>query len=46
MCVRVGWGWGWGVISIASYLTDKGEYTELYKINTNVYIKTSKIIIM
>ena len=32
------------VISIAPYLADKGEHTTLYKINTNVYIKTSKII--
>ena len=32
------------VISIASYLTDKGEHTAFYKINNNVYIKTSKII--
>ena len=32
------------VISIAPYLTDKGEHTALYKINHNVYIKTSKII--
>ena len=45
-------GAGWGsdlviiaVISIALYLTtDKGEHTALYKINNNVYIKTSKII--
>ena len=28
------------VISIAPYLTDKGEQTSLYKINNNVYIKT------
>ena len=32
------------VISIALYLTDRGELTALYKINNNVYIKTSKII--
>ena len=32
------------VISIASYLTDKGEHTAFYKINNNVYIKNSKII--
>ena len=32
------------VISIAQNLTDKGEYTTLYKSNNNVYIKTSKII--
>ena len=32
------------VISIALYLTDMGELTALYKINNNVYIKTSKII--
>ena len=45
-------GVGWGsdlviiaVVSIALYLTtDKGEHTALYKINNNVYIKTSKII--
>ena len=30
------------VIFIALYLTDKGEHTTLYKINNNVYIKTSK----
>ena len=36
------------VISIAPYLTDKGERTALYKINNDVYIKfrTSKIIII
>ena len=34
------------IISIAPYHTDMGEYTALYKINTNVYIKTSKTIIM
>ena len=28
------------VISVALYLTDKGEHTALYKINENVYIKT------
>ena len=32
------------VISIAPNLTDKGEYTTIYKSNNNVYIKTSKII--
>ena len=32
------------VISIAPYLTHKGEYTALCKINNSVYIKTSKII--
>ena len=32
------------VISIAPCLTDKGEQTALYKINNNVYIKTSKIL--
>ena len=32
------------VISIAPYLTDKGEHTTLYKNNYNVYIKTSNII--
>ena len=32
------------VISIAPYLTDKGEHTSLYKINNNVYSKTSKIL--
>ena len=31
------------VISIAPYRTDKGEHTALYKVNNNVYIKTSKI---
>ena len=30
------------VISIAPYLTDKGEYTTLNKINNNVCIKTSQ----
>ena len=28
------------IMSIASYLTGKGEHTALYKINTNVYINT------
>ena len=28
------------VISIAPYLTDKGEHTALYKISNNVYTKT------
>ena len=32
------------VIFVAPYLTDKGEHTALYKVNNNVYIKTSKII--
>ena len=32
------------VISIAPYVTDKSEHIALYTINTNVYIKTSKII--
>ena len=32
------------VISLALYLTDKGEHTALYKINNKVYIKTSKMI--
>ena len=32
------------VVSIASYLIDKGEPTALYKINNNVYIETSEII--
>ena len=31
-------------ISIALYITDKGELTALYKTNNDVYIKTSKII--
>ena len=31
------------VISIAPYLTDKCEHTALYKINSNVYIKTSNL---
>ena len=30
------------VISIAPYLTGKGEHTVLYKINNNVYIQISK----
>ena len=30
------------VISIAPYLTDKGEHTAIFKINDNVYFKTSK----
>ena len=34
------------IISIAPYHTDMGEHTALYKINKNVYIKTSKTIIM
>ena len=29
------------IISIAPYLTDKGKHFVLYKINNNVYIKTS-----
>ena len=32
------------VISIRPYLADKGEHTVPYKINNDVYIKTSKII--
>ena len=32
------------VISIALYLSDKGEHTALYKIVSNVYIRTSKIL--
>ena len=28
------------IISIASYLINKGEHTVFYKININVYIKT------
>ena len=31
-------------ISIALYITDKGELTALYKTTNDVYIKTSKII--
>ena len=31
------------VISVVLYLIDKSEHTMLYKINKNVYIKTSKI---
>ena len=31
------------VISIAPYLTDKDEHIALYKINDNVYIKTSHV---
>ena len=34
------------VIFIALYLTDKGERAVLYKINKNVYIKASKMIII
>ena len=34
------------VISIAPYDTINGEHTALYKININVYIKTSEIIII
>ena len=34
------------VISIALDLTGKGEHTANYKINKNVYIKTSKTIII
>ena len=34
------------VISVVPYITSKGEYAMLYKINENVYIKTSKIIII
>ena len=30
------------VISIALYLAEKCEHTALYKINNNVYIKTSE----
>ena len=33
------------IISIALYLTDKGEHTALYKINKGVSIKTSEIMI-
>ena len=33
-----------GSISTATYVTDKGEQTALYKINKNISIKTSKII--
>ena len=33
-------------VSIAPYLTDNGEHTALYKINKNVYIETSKTIIL
>ena len=40
VCVRKTAG-----ISFGPYLTEKGELTALYKINNNVYIKTSKIII-
>ena len=32
------------VISLAPYITDKGELTALYRTNNDVYIKTSKII--
>ena len=34
------------VIFITPYLTDSGEHTALYKINKNVCIKTSKIMII
>ena len=34
------------VISVAPYLTDKGEHTALYKINKNAYIKTLKRIML
>ena len=34
------------VMSMAPYLTDKGEQTTLYKINKTVYIKTSKVTII
>ena len=34
------------VISTALYLTDKGEHNALYKAHNNVYIKTSKIMII
>ena len=34
------------IISIAPYLTDMGEHAALYKTNKNVYIKTSKSVIM
>ena len=33
------------VISVALYLTDKGEHTMLYKFNNNVYIKTSALLL-
>ena len=32
------------VISIAPYLNDKGELTALYRTNSDVYVKSSKII--
>ena len=31
------------VISVVPYITNKGEYAMLYKINENASIKTSKI---
>ena len=34
------------VISVAPYVTDKGEHTALYQINKNVYMISSKIIII
>ena len=34
------------VFSIAPHLTDKGKHTALYKINKNILIKASKIIIL
>ena len=34
------------VICIVLYHTSKGEHTALYKVNKNVYSKTSEIIII
>ena len=34
------------VISVVAYLTDEGEHFALYQISKNVFIKTSKIIIL
>ena len=49
-CVCVGGGGGGiiiiGVISVVPNLTDEGEYSAFYRINKNVCIKTSKIIIV
>ena len=34
------------VIGIPPDLTNKGEHTALYKVNKNIFIKTSKIVII
>ena len=33
------------IFYVAPYLTEKSEHTSIYKINNDVYIKTSKLII-